>query len=230
MFPCLTVMKNDASLLRLIFLIGLVASVNAVVPPACAATNLLGVYIGGAYGHANLEGRDTGLISAVPGSRLGSFDIGHSAYQATLGIRGLEFFGAEIDYFDLGRGDASPSWSGGLYALTNAQIAQKGEAAFAVLYLPVPVIDVYLKAGAARLHTELYASTAGPFCPAASPCPDIVLPPANGDIKTTETGFAAGAGVQWSIDSWAIRGEYERFTAMGEHPSLLSVGVTLSIF
>lgn len=220
----------DMSLLRVIFLIGLAASLNAIAPPARAATNLLGVYIGGAYGHANLEGRDAGLVSAVPGSRLGGFGIGHSAFQATLGIRGLEFFGAEVEYFDLGSGGASPSWSGGLYGLTNAQITQKGEAAFAVVYLPVPIIDVYLKAGAARLTTELYAATEGPVCAAGSPCPTIVLPPANGDIRITETGFAAGAGVQWSIDTWAIRGEYERFTAMGEHPSLLSVGVTLSIF
>lgn len=221
---------NDPSLLRLIFLIGLVASVNAVAPPARASTDLLNVYVGGAYGHADLEAEDTGLVSAVPGSRLGSFDVGHVAWQASVGVRGLEFLGAEIDYFDLGRGNASPSWSGGLYGLTNAQISQRGEAAFAMLYLPLPVVSAYLKAGAAHLNTELYAATAGPVCAAGAPCPAIALPPANGDIQTTATGFAAGAGVQWRIDTWTIRGEYERFTALGEHPSLLSVGITLAIF
>lgn len=222
--------KNDSSPLRLIFVIGLLVSANTIAPPARASTDLLNVYIGGAYGHAVLQAEDSGLVSAVPGSRLGTFDIGHAGYQVTAGVRGLEFLGAEIDYFDLGSGDASPSWSGGFYGLTNAQIAQRGEAAFAMLYLPLPVVSAYVKAGAARLKTELYASTAGPVCPASSPCPQIVLPPANGDIQTTATTFAAGAGVQWRLGSWAIRGEYERFTALGKHPSLLSVGMTLAIF
>ena len=47
-------------------------------------------------------------------------------------------------------------------------------------------------------------------------------------FSTTETTFAAGAGVQWKLGNWAIRGDYERFTALGEHPSLISVGVTWS--
>lgn len=224
-------MKNDPSLFRLLVLFGLAASANAIAPAARASTNLLNVYIGGAYGHAHLEGKDSGLVSAVPGARLGSFDASHDAFQAMAGVRGLEFLGAEVDYFDLGSRTASPSWSGGgLYGLTSAQIAQKGEAAFAVLYLPLPVVSAFVKAGAARLTTELYAATAGPVCPSGSACPAIVLPPANGDVRTTETTFAAGAGVQWRLDAWTIRGEYERFTAMGEHPSLLSVGVTLAIF
>lgn len=42
----------------------------------------------------------------------------------------------------------------------------------------------------------------------------------------TETTFAAGAGVQWKFGHWAIRSEYERFTALGEHPSLISVAAT----
>lgn len=223
-------MKNDSSPFRLLFLIGLVASVNAIAPRAHAETNLLNVYIGGAYGHADLQGEDTGLISSVPGSRLGSFDVGHYAFKAMAGVRGLEFLGAEIDYLDFGSRAASPSWSGGLYGLTNAQITQRGEAAFGVLYLPMPVVSAFVKVGAARLTTELYAATAGPVCPAGSACPAIALPPANGDIRTTETTFAAGAGVQWRLDNWTIRGEYERFTALGRHPSLLSVGMTLFIF
>ena len=38
--------------------------------------------------------------------------------------------------------------------------------------------------------------------------------------------LAAGAGVQWKFGHWAIRSEYERFTALGEHPSLISVAAT----
>ena len=50
----------------------------------------------------------------------------------------------------------------------------------------------------------------------------------NWRARTTATTFAAGAGVQWQIGNWAIRGEYERFTALGENPSLITVGATWS--
>jgi hypothetical protein len=36
--------------------------------------------------------------------------------------------------------------------------------------------------------------------------------------------------VQWTFGAWALRAEYERFTALGEHPSLVSVGATWSFF
>jgi hypothetical protein len=43
--------------------------------------------------------------------------------------------------------------------------------------------------------------------------------------KRTNTGFAGGAGAQFKMGSFAVRGEYERFSAAGGNPSLLSVGV-----
>ena len=51
----------------------------------------------------------------------------------------------------------------------------------------------------------------------------------SGAVSKTQQTFAAGAGVQWSFGNWAVRGEYERFDALGQHPDLLSVGVTWSI-
>jgi opacity protein-like surface antigen len=47
---------------------------------------------------------------------------------------------------------------------------------------------------------------------------------------TTNTGFAAGAGVQYKLRSWAVRAEYERFNADGAHPSLLSLGIAWTFF
>lgn len=197
---------------------------------ARAATNLLKGYIGASYGHADIKARDSTLISiaGVPSPSLGSFDLSRSAFQVSAGIRALEMLGAEIDYFDLGSGSTSPSWSGP-GSLTGAHVSQKGEAAFGVLYLPIPIIDVYLKAGAARLTTRLSASAAGSTCPPGAFCP-LGFPTfsATGALETTETTFAAGAGVEWKLGDWAIRGEYERFSALGEHPSLATVGVTWS--
>ena len=202
-------------------------------PPAHAATDLLNVYVGAALGHASLRARDSRLIPAIPGS-LGGFDRGDTAYQFMAGVRGLYLLGAEFDYFHLGSGGVSPSWSG-LGALGSAHLSQQGEAAFGLLYLPIPVpmLDVYVKAGVARLTSDLSASGSAcspgsaclPLCP-ISGCPNGRF---SGRLSTTETTFAAGAGVQWSFGNWAVRGEYERFDALGEHPDLLSVGMTWTI-
>lgn len=233
-------MKNiTPRTVHLLSLIAVSALGPAAMPRAGAATNLLKVYIGGSYGHADVRAQDTDLISALPdsafvGSQLGSFDISHSAYQISVGVRALEVLGAEVDYFDLGSGRASPSWSGAVGEVTSAYVSQKGETAFGVLYLPVPIVDAYVKAGVARLTTDLSA-TATYGCAPTQPCPFfcVVGQPCGGysdsaALHTTETAFAAGAGVEWKLGDWAIRGEYERFTALGEHPNLVSVGATWS--
>ena len=222
-------MKKIPSFLRVLCVVALSAGMAR---PCLASTNLLDGYIGAAYGHANLRGSDSGLISSMPGSRLGGFSVGDTAYQIIAGVRGLELLGVEVDYFDLGSGAASPSWvASGSYSVTRARISQRGEAAFAVLYLPVPIVDFYLKAGVARITSDLSASVAGTACPPGAFCPAILtggFRTATGAARTTATTFAAGAGVQWQIGNWAIRGEYERFTALGENPSLITVGATWS--
>jgi opacity protein-like surface antigen len=218
-------MANGRLLPRLLPVLGALLSVPLAVP-AHASTNLLKGYIGASVGYASLRAKDSNLFASSPNS-LGSFDRSDAAYQIIAGVRALDLLGAEIDYFHLGSGSVSPSWSGP-GSLSDAHVLQKGEAAFAVLYLPVPVIDIYVKAGVARLTTHLYASIGGSGCSPGLPLPPCPVISANGAINTTETGFAAGAGVQWKFGAWALRGEYERFAALGEHPSLVSVGVTWS--
>lgn len=224
--------KNGLSILYSISLVALLAVAIADVPPARASSNLLSAYFGASLGHADLRARDSALLGSTVGS-LSGFDRGDFAYQLTAGVRGLELFGVEVDYFHLGSGSASPSLSLApslppiFYVttrLTSAHISQKGEAVFAMLYLPVPIVGVYVKAGVARLTTDLEASTVPPPCPLGVSCPATLA--VTGAFSTTETTFAAGAGVQWKYGDWAIRGEYERFTALGEHPSLESIGAT----
>ena len=70
-----------------------------------------------------------------------------------------------------------------------------------MLYLPVPVIDVYLKAGVARITTHL-AGTAVVTCNPGAICPGFRPTPESGAFSTTETTFAAGAGVQWKLGNW----------------------------
>lgn len=211
--------------LRLFATTFLLFGILGVVPGARAATNLFNLYVGAGLGHADLRARSPSPILSNPDA-LGTFDRHDMAYQFMAGVRGLYLLGAEVDYYHLGSGSVSPSFSG-IGTIGNAHVSQKGEAAFAVLYLPIPVpmLDVFVKAGAARITSDLSASfTATPGLP---------LPPAGGTntyaSSETTTGLAAGAGVQWSFGNWAVRGEYQRFSAMGEHPDLLTVGVTWSL-
>jgi opacity protein-like surface antigen len=186
-------------------------------PRAAQADDPLGLYIGAAYGQGYIRADLSGLAPSGD-SPLGEFNGSHSAYQGMLGIRPLPFLGAEITYMDFGQVSfgtysAGGVVSGGPYPAL-VQISQKGEAAFALLYLPVPIIDVYVKAGMSRITTDMsatYGSTTGVEVVSRSP---------------TDTAFAYGAGVQWKLGEWAVRGEYERFSAAGANPSLVSIGMT----
>lgn len=201
----------------------------AVTSPA-QANDLLGFYVGGAFGQAHVKAHLDGLNSSAGGTLdLGGFDRSDSAFQAMLGIRALSFLGAEIDYVDLGqhslRGPGQPVPGSPGSALTHEQVSQKGEAAFAMLYLPVPIIDVYVKAGVSRIKTDMRATyvLAG-VGTCAVDNPDCAV--ATAGRSPSDVGFAFGAGVQWKLGSWAVRGEYERFDAAGANPSLLSIGMT----
>jgi hypothetical protein len=208
---------------RLALSVTLGALSTALVPQACAAANLVSFYIGGAYGHADVTAPTAELFH----SRIispGGIDLGHAAYQVMLGMRVLPMLGFEIDYLDLGTVSGSP---GSFYgSAIRAQITQRGEAAFAVIDLPVPIIKVYLKAGVARLTSEMRGTFAGTTCPAGVACfAQTILPPSQGALSTSPITPALGGGLQWTHGPWGIRAEYERFAAFGAHPDLVSVGV-----
>lgn len=201
------------------------ATVLLALPQAHAATNLFNLYVGAAYARSNLRARDSNPIPFSGAGALNSFDRSDSGYQFSLGVRGLEMLGAEVDYFNLGSGSISnpytPSYVG---SVSNATLSQKGEAAFALLYLPVPVIDIYFKAGVDRITSDLGATfipqgLCGPVS-GSSLCAMQSLA-----LHKTTTGLALGAGAQWQFGNWGVRAEYERFTAYGGHPDLVSLGV-----
>jgi opacity protein-like surface antigen len=107
----------------------------------------------------------------------------------------------------------------------SADVRMKGSAAFGILYLPVPVVDVYLKGGLARIQTS--ANVTGVLLGVGT-CvvgfPDCARFARHN--SATDTHFAAGAGAQFKLGSWALRAEYERFSAAGENPGLATLGVT----
>lgn len=194
------------------------------------ADDLLGFYVGGAFGQSHVRAQLNGFNSPVGGTiSLGGFDGTESAFQGMIGIRALSFLGAEIAYMDLGthsiRGPGVAATGIPGSAITSEQVSQKGEAAFAMLYLPVPVIDVYVKAGVSRITSDMHATITAlgvGSCMVNDPtCASFTLSHSSNDV-----GFAYGAGLQWKLGQWAVRGEYERFDAAGANPSLLTIGMT----
>ena len=210
---------------------GLAAGLILLVAPLAGtgvarASDPLGLYIGAAYGQAHIRAQLDNLPPA--GYTLGEFDATHSAYQAMIGVRPLSFLGAELTYMDFGQrsfGAPAAEVAAGNNNVVGAQASQKGEGAFALLYLPVPAIDAYVKAGLSRITTDTSVTYVVPgvaTCAIDHPnCADRTV-----GRSATDTSFAYGAGVQWKLGDWAVRGEYERFSAADANPILLSIGMT----
>ena len=200
----------------------LAAFICALLPIRQAEAELIGAYVGGAVGQSHVEA--AGQQVRAGGNVFfdtGRFDEPHAAYKLMVGIRPIPLLGAELDYMDLGH----PS---GSFNADPAKVSMKGESAFGVIYLPVPTIDLFLKAGLARMQSQVNGTGHfAPYCPPYSACP-LYVGIAHFQLDRTNTGFAAGAGAQYKFGPWAVRTEYERFNAAGEHPSLLSLGVTWS--
>jgi opacity protein-like surface antigen len=173
------------------------------------AGDLLGLYVGGAVGQSQVEAN-------VPS--VGDFKENHSAFKVIAGIRPISLIGAELSYIDFGH----PS---GNINSAPSDVSEKGADAFGVLYLPVPVVDVFVKAGLARLQ-----STANSVRIGFGGCPIINPNCALFRLDRTNTSFAAGAGAQFKLGAFAVRAEYERFNAAGGNPSLVSLGFTWTFF
>ena len=178
------------------------------------ADELLGAYVGGAIGQGHLvAGAASPTIETI---YRGEFDENHPAYKVMVGIRPISLLGAEISYIDFGH-------PGGNILGYPASASLRGPAAFGVLYLPVPVVDIYAKVGVAHLHDVLsgfYPANYDLICVLGQPCGTEHF-----RLDQTATTFAAGAGAQYKFGPWAVRAEYERFSADAEHPSLLSLGL-----
>jgi opacity protein-like surface antigen len=179
-------------------------------PTHVLADDLLGLYIGGAVGQSQVEAN-------VP--TVGDFKENHSAFKVIAGIRPSSLIGAELSYIDFGHP------SGNINGVPS-DVSEKGADAFAVLYLPVPVVDVFVKAGLARLQSTTNSGLRiGIACTFTDPnCGPVLF-----RLDSTNTSFAAGAGAQFKLGTWAVRAEYERFNAAGGNPSLVSLVVTWTI-
>ena len=180
------------------------------------AEDLLGFYVGGAVGQSHVEATVSQVFADIRSvTQTEDIERTHAAFKGMLGIRPISLVGAEIEYVDFG--DPSGSLFGNA-----ADISMKGAAAFGVLYLPVPIVDVFLKAGLARLESTVNGS----IC---TPCAcDLQLCRSPFQLDRTNMSGAGGVGIQYRFGAWAVRAEYERFNSAGGNPSLLSAGVAWS--
>jgi len=192
----------------------LLGATTIVFSHAARADNLLGLYIGGGVGQSRVRS-DLGAFS-----NLGEFVENHTGWKALIGVRPISLLGAELEYADLGHSASGvgPVPPGLIY---NLDVSQKATSLFGLVYwpLPLPIFDVYGKAGFSRLRTEVNASWR---CVAPITC--VANPSFHQD--STDTRFAYGAGAQAKFLSLGVRVEYERISAPGGSPDLYSIIAT----
>lgn len=175
------------------------------------ADDLLGFSFGGTYGKATVDA-STGLVSG--------FGAHSSAYTIIAGWRPIPELSAELQYLNFGNSNGTSVYKNSNVPLTNSA-SRKGEGAFGILYLPTPLVDFYLKAGLARLHTR--STTLVGTCPKGGVCPPLANPV---PVDTTGVGAGGGGGLMYRFRSIEVRAEYERFAAQGGNPYLVTGGFT----
>ena len=176
------------------------------------ADDLTGYYVGVAAGKAWLDASD-GLISG--------FGSDKHASEFIVGWRPIPELAAELDYINFGSSTGITTYQNSDRPL-DSTASRKGLAAFAILYLPTPVgVDFYVKAGVARLHTQV--GTIVEPCPAGDTCPPLSNPL---PVDSTGVGLAGGGGVMYRFRRLEARFDYARFAALGGNPYLMTFGLT----
>jgi hypothetical protein len=177
---------------------------------AVGAADLLGLYVGGAVGEADVNSQQS------LNSELFDFDAHHNAWKVMLGVRPISWVGAEIEYVDFGQPHRNN-------ALGITSVNDKAAVLSGLLYvpLPVPYFDVFGKLGLARLENDVSAHL--PIaCAVQFPNCGLV------QLNRTNTQLAYGGGAQIKIKSLSVRVEYERIQASDGNPELFSIGLTWS--
>jgi hypothetical protein len=138
-------------------------------------------------------------------------DLSNTSWKAYAGVRPLDWLAAEADYIDLGSNSGTNS--------TGSSGNTKGSAfaAYAVGFLPIPlpIVDIFGKAGLSRWKYD-----------------GSITPPGGigSAFSTKGTDFAWGIGAQAHISMFGARLEYENFNvpnSSGARVTSLSVFLNL---
>jgi hypothetical protein len=199
-------MKRTSGTLLAILAVGAYAASTA-----AQADNLIGFYLGAGVGYSTVRSDDSAY--GLPGY----FNDHQTAWKAIAGVRPIPFLGAEYEYIDFGH----PSHDYGNYnsfANYGFDSHPRASALFGVGYLPLPIpfVDVYGKAGVARLQTNV--TTMVNSCPASGTCAPIYS-----RHNQTYDRFAYGVGVQSKYWGVTFRAEYERINSQFGDPDAVTV-------
>jgi hypothetical protein len=201
-------------------------------PISASAADLLGFYAGAALGQADIRANQFAYAFppvSPPVAPLG-FSEHATGWKVLAGIRPISLIGAELEYVDFGHPSAQVPLPplGALNAGIQADAHPRATILSGLLYapLPLPLLDLYGKVGLSRLRTDVHAVV---LCTTANgintACPPSPYPPPFA-LNETITEFAYGAGAQLKFSAFAVRLEYERISASGGNPDLLSIGAT----
>jgi hypothetical protein len=200
----------------------LAAVVCAIAAAAPAlADNPLGAYVGVGVGASNVGNNDY-----YDYGYYGGYHDRDVAWKGIVGIRPLPIVGAEVEYIDFGSGNGNSGYYYSHAFFSNASSHPKATVLYGIGYLPLPLpfLDVYGKAGVARLQSDIttYVYPGGPCAPPYTSCPA----PTGFRTDQTDTKFAYGAGVQAKFQDFAFRAEYERIDSQFGDPAAFTLSAT----
>jgi opacity protein-like surface antigen len=161
---------------------------------AAQAAAPMGPYIGGSATQSRFD---------TDNFDVDDIDDEDTGWKAFTGWRFAPFFAVEGGYTNFGESDAPGDALGGPFSLD-----VKGISAFGVGILPLGPVELFGKAGGARLKANYSVGAQ--------------------DFNDSSTEFAYGAGVQIAFGSVGLRAEYENFDTGGDagHLDLISLGLT----
>jgi Outer membrane protein beta-barrel domain len=162
---------------------------------ACCATGAASAADNGFYLGLGAERSDFNFEGALDNSDTGLKLIG--------GVRLLDSFGLELDYTDHGKASVPSGIVCAAIVGENcpdtSRIGAKTTAAYAVGFLHFPLLDLFGKAGLARMDGKLTTPNQPDF-----------------SFKDNDTDLAWGLGAQAHFGSLAVRAEFEQFKLFGE--------------
>jgi opacity protein-like surface antigen len=176
--------------------------------------NPAGFYFGAGVGESTIRSDDPAY--GLPGY----YNDHQTAWKGIIGVRPISFVGAEAEYIDFGQPGNHYDYNPAVYGYDSHPTAP---ILFGVGYLPIPLpyIDIFAKAGVARLKLTAneYASEPCGTGSGLSTCYVIA-----GRSDVTQTKFAYGAGVSSRLPlGFSVRAEYERISSPYGDPDAFTV-------
>ena len=178
---------------------------------AALAADPLGIYVGAGLGESTIRSDD-------PAYGLPAYFNDHETdWKAFVGFRPIDAVGVEAEYIDFGQPGHHYDYN---VAVFGNDSHPRAGALFAVGYLPIPVpfLDIFGKAGVARLTTNVATSYTSAACGNGATCVSI------NQQEETNDKFAYGVGIQSKFPfGFTVRAEYERISSTFGDPDALTV-------